>query len=432
MPYENDGLMKWCLLSPPRHIPDQISVELPVSKSLYNRLLIIKALAADSIPLKSGPRPSDSIFLERALDQVKSGATTIKTGPGGTTFRFLLAYLAIAGYEGTVQASGSMLHRPVEPLIDALNALGANIRYVGAKHGPSIIMSKSKLVGKRVKIDGSISSQFISALLMIGPYLPEGLELQIQKAIVSGSYIQMTIQLMRQFGIQVQQNGDRLFVSQGAYRWPSQKQIQVESDWTGASYFWMHSHALGIQEMHLKGLHSKSLQGDALLADWVKQQGGDSFFSDQGWTFTHTKATSPFFGHEFEGLRIPDLAMSHISLYAFFGYSISYSGLTTLFQKESNRIDALQREWAKWGASLSSDSEGRIHLAPSHKKMNTEWPLLFHTYEDHRIAMCLSVLASRGEIWIENPEVVEKSFPNFWQELEKLGYRIEFNTSPKF
>ncbi len=423
--------MKWCLLSPPQHIPDVLTVELPVSKSLYNRLLIIKALAADSISLESGPRPLDSIFLERALHQVKRGATSIETGQGGTTFRFLLAYLAIAGYEGTVHASGSMLHRPIEPLIDALNTLGANIQYIGAEHGPSVMMSKSKLVGKRVEIDGSISSQFISALLLIGPYLPEGLDLQIHKEIVSGSYIQMTIRLMRQFGVQVRQKGDRLLVSHGVYRWPSQKQIQVESDWTGASYFWMHSHALGIREVQLTGLQSKSLQGDAVLADWVEQQGGDSFFSDRGWTFSHTKSTSPFWGHEFEGLWIPDLAMSHISLYAFFGYGISYSGLTTLFQKESNRIDALQREWAKWGVNLSFDSEGHIYLAPSQKRMKKDWPLLIHTYGDHRIAMCLSVLASQGELWIEDPEVVEKSFPNFWQELGKLGYGIEFSTSPK-
>lgn len=423
--------MKWCSISPPRDIPTQLTVELPASKSLYNRLLIIQALSTDSIHLESGPLPLDCISLKQALTQVQSGASSIKTGEGGTTFRFLLAYLACTGFEGELRASGSMLSRPIRPLVDALNDLGANIRYAGAPDQASLVIERGRLKGRSVKIDSSISSQFISALLLVGPYLPEGLTLQLHKPIVSSSYIRMTMQLMRQFGVDVQQKGSQLYVSHGAYRWPSGKPIQVEADWTSASYFWMHSHVLSVPEVQLVGLQSGSLQGDAILADWVVRQGGTSSFSATGWTFSRTKATIPYFGREFDGLQTPDLAMSHISLYAFFGLGLSYSGLSTLFQKESNRIKALQQEWAKAGARLSFDSEGHIHLAPSNGDEKMEAPLLLHTHGDHRIAMCLSILASKREIWIEDPEVVEKSFPNFWTELARFGYRIGVSTSPE-
>ncbi|SRR6056297_1253629 len=424
--------MNWCKISPPLSIPDSISIEVPASKSIFNRLLIIQRLATHDFSIEKGPLALDSIQLQQALLSYDAGSKVIESGEGGTSFRFLLAYLATVGFEGELVASGSMVDRPIKPLIRALNILGANVKQVPNTNKLSVYLTKGNMEGGEIQLDTSISSQFVSALLLVGPYLSKGLVIQTSELVVSESYISMTVELMKRFGIEVQYSNHLISVPSGAYLWSEEQPFTVESDWSAASYFWMHSHSLGLKEVHGLGLHKKSLQGDAILHRWASRQGSESFFTRSGWTHRLTNQATAFFGSEFEGLLIPDLAMSHISLYAFLGHPITYTGLSTLAFKESDRLKALQKEWAKAGIEICFTEQGELVVRPSITSTGNDIKqLIIDSHGDHRIAMCLSVLASTRTIWIKNPEVVSKSFPNYWIELSKLGYEIQTNISPE-
>jgi len=393
----------------------------------------MQALSAESWQIEEGKALArDSEELKAALQNVHQGQALIHTGEGGTSFRFLLAYLVSMGFEGEVKATGSMSDRPIFPLIEALNDLGASISFVNRKSEAHLRLRKSILQSRELTIDGNISSQFISALLLVGPYLPEGLTLRVKQPIVSDTYIQLTMQMMRRFGIELRRKGDRFLVPSGRYRSPSSKPYKVEADWTAASYFWMHSHALGVEKLHMLGLSERSWQGDRILSEWSRMQGATSFFSEEGWHLFQNEKATFYFGSVFDGKCVPDLTISHISLYAFAGLSASYSGLSTLLHKESNRLLALQEEWGKAGVEIRYSADGSVHLSMRSAEAQTMEPFRFLSHEDHRIAMCLSILAAREKVAIHKPQVVEKSFPHFWKELKKLGYQVKFSTSPEF
>lgn len=420
--------MEWCSISPPKRIPREAEINLPVSKSIYNRLLIIQALSKeDFIPNYEG-LPLDCAELKGALKSARDGEKHIDTGEGGTSFRFLLSYLAITAYEGTIAARGSMMERPIAPLLSVLHSIGAKISFASSSSKAFLRMDSRKLNGGELTMDGSVSSQFISALLLIGPYLHGGLQIQCIGDIVSKPYIDLTLRLMQSFGVRAYWDKTKLVVPQGTYRNEHTGSFQVERDWTSASYFWLHGIALGVSTLRFPGLRTDSMQGDSILSQWTQLQGMISSFQSDGWTLRQTKTTKPFFGNLFNGKDHPDLAMTHIALYAFFGFSLEYKGLATLFSKESHRSEAMRREWEKAGVVINWDKKGNIWtdgLANSFKSKTT----LIDSHSDHRIAMCLSVLAAKTKIHITNPDVVDKSFPNFWSELTKLGYAIEFDRS---
>jgi 3-phosphoshikimate 1-carboxyvinyltransferase len=426
--------MNWCKISPPLDVPRSVSIDLPLSKSIYNRLLIIRALSKMALSLPSEPLALDSIDLKAALDSYHSGAKVINSGEGGTSFRFLLAFLACDGFEGTLSASGTMIKRPISPLVQALNALGARLTIKKSKDKLAVDIGKAKISGGDLQIDASQSSQFISALLLVGPYLPKGLKIYLSSPRVSASYIEMTIQLMGRLGAQIEVSDVFIKVYPGKYIVSSSLPIQVERDWSAASYFWMHRFALPVEKITLSGLHENSIQGDAVIMEWCKAQGVISYVDLSGWVIDKRGSPEAYFGSHFDGRNFPDLAMTHLSLYAFLGYAITYTGLSTLVNKESHRIHALQAEWAKAGVDMQYNPPGEVLLksSPRPDRITDTTPLRIHTHGDHRMAMCLSILAARQTIWIENPDVVRKSFPNYWTELSKLGYRIEVNISPEF
>jgi 3-phosphoshikimate 1-carboxyvinyltransferase len=274
-------------------------------------------------------------------------------------------------------------------------------------------------------MDASISSQFISSLLLIGPYLPGGLQIQCVGNIVSKPYIELTLKLMQSFGVEAYWDKNKLIVPQGDYRYENTRPFQIETDWTSASYFWLHGMALGIQDLRFPGLQSEPMQGDSILSKWTQLQGMASSFQSSGWNIQRTEETKPFFGSVFDGKAYPDLALTHISLYSFFGLPLRYKGLSTLFSKESHRSEAMRQEWRKVGVEVNWDQKGNVWTDGLESFTEGE-TLMIDSHEDHRIAMCLSVLAAKSKIWIRNPHVVHKSFPNFWSELVKLGYEIEF------
>lgn len=420
--------MEWCSISPPKQIPRAVEINLPVSKSIFNRLLIIQALSKEDFIPEYDSLPSDCADLKAALKSVRDGEKHIETGEGGTSFRFLLSYLALVGFEGTIAARGSMVERPIAPLISALHTIGAKISFAGSSSKAFLKMDSGKLSGGKLIMDGSISSQFISSLLLIGPYLPGGLQIQCMGDIVSKSYIKLTLKLMQSFGVRAYWDKNKLIVSQGDYRYENTRPFQIETDWTSASYFWLHGMALGIQDLRFPGLQSESMQGDSILSRWTQLQGMATSFQSSGWDIKQSEETRPFFGSVFDGKAYPDLALTHISLYAFFGLQLRYKGLSTLFSKESHRSEAMRQEWGKAGVEINWDQKGNVWTAghDCHARAKT---VMIDSHEDHRIAMCLSVLAAKSKIWIRNPDVVNKSFPNFWSELAKLGYELEFERS---
>lgn len=417
-------------ISPPDHLPREVSIELPASKSISNRLLIMQVLAGESLFIPSESKSGDTVELTRALTAAKNGERKIFSGEGGTSFRFLLAYLAQSGFRGELRARGSMLHRPIAPLVHALNTLGADIRWISDENEAAVFITPSEWKWDHIRLSGEVSSQFITALMLVAPYLPRGLKIEISGSPISYPYIEMTARLMTILGVPIRIKESLIEIPAGKYQTPGTGPLPVESDWTAASYFWMHANILDIPRLCCKNLHSHSVQGDALLQHWAAAQGWKSYFIDSDWYLEKTQKSSYYFGDSFHLSGSPDIAMSLISLYAFFEVPATFHGLSSLVHKESSRIESLQREWGKMGRVLSARKKGRIEILASSTKETTTSPHLIDSHGDHRMAMCMSSAAATQTVGIRNSQVVNKSFPTFWQQLEKLGYRLQFIRSP--
>jgi 3-phosphoshikimate 1-carboxyvinyltransferase len=418
-------------ISPPDQVPREVSIDLPASKSIYNRLLIMQALAGRKLFIPSEVRSKDTVELEQAMTTVDRGETLIFTGEGGTTFRFLLAYLAQSGFRGELRAEGSMKHRPIGPLVHALNTLGADIRCISGENEAAVFITPSEWRRDNIRLSGELSSQFITALMLIAPYLPHGLRIEISGQAVSFPYIEMTARLMTAHGVPVRLEESCIEIPAGTYESSGTTMEYIESDWTAASYFWMHANILGIPRLCCKNLGQRSVQGDAALHQWAIAQGWKSYFIHSDWYLEKTQKSSYYFGDSFSLSGVPDIALSLISLYAFFRAPATFSGLSSLIHKESNRIQSLQREWGKFGLELAASPKGRIDILPTSHEETPISSNLIDSHGDHRIAMCMSSLAAAHKIRIQDSSVVEKSFPAFWQQLEKLDYTLRFTESPK-
>jgi 3-phosphoshikimate 1-carboxyvinyltransferase len=397
------------------------TVELERSKSLSNRALVIRSLCAEPFALTGLSNADDTRILHRLLAHESE---EYDCGHGGTTLRFLTALLAFR--EGTQGLTGSarLCERPIGPLVEALRELGADIRYAGHEgYPPLAIGSPGHLPapGTICTLDASVSSQFVSALLMVGPTLPAGLHLRLGGKIASEPYLQMTIQLMAHFGVEVQQHGRDLFVPPGAYR-PAP--LEIEADWSGAAYFLAMTALSEDSELLLPGLRPDSLQGDAVVRELVGPFGVETLWVPGGLIARHRPGPKPdFFRHDFSAC--PDLAQTMVALCAATGVPGWFSGLETLARKETDRTAALRTELAKFGYDFSpADPSGHTW-----RGMPTDGPLstssVVETYDDHRMAMSLSLLCwAKGEVEMLRPGVVDKSFPGFWRELKRLGMGI--------
>lgn len=402
----------------PDIVPESVVIRLERSKSISNRILILQALSESPFPIRHLSKAKDTQHLEHALQHTTQ--PLINAGEGGTTFRFLTAYLAATAYKGILTGSGKMLERPIHPLVSALNQLGAGITYLKKEGYPPIAFNGQSLKGKSVRIEGNISSQFISALMMIAPTLPEGLTIELTSALTSTPYVQLTASLMEQVGAVVKFQTSSIKVPSASYRWKGTEAFEVEADWSGASYFWAHLCLLPIQEMLLEGLFDNSRQGDAILGQWAIQQNFDCSFSEQGLLLRKRDNMRYAWTHQLDLSDQPDLAQTLFALFAKLGQPIHISGLHTLFIKETDRLNAMKQELAKVGSLLDYDQEGNAHMIST--SQSPDGQISFQTYRDHRMAMALSCFAQGNAIQIQKPSVVEKSFPRFWKELGKLGY----------
>lgn len=414
--------MTYTISKPNRRIVGEIT--LAGSKSISNRALIIRALCEENFPIHRLANAKDTQLLDSLL---KSEKIIRDAGAAGTTFRFLTAYLAMQPDTQILTGTERMKKRPIGVLVDALRKLGADIEYLEEEGYPPLQINAPRDLGKthRLSISAGTSSQYISALLMIAPVLPRGLELTLEGDIVSRPYIEMTLALLRYFGVQSRWDGHTIKIAPQDYQ---AKEFTVEADWSAASYYYALAAFADELDLQLNGLFKNSAQGDAVLSKMMEKFNIKTEFNEHGIHLTkNNNALPPVFEYNF--IECPDLAQTLAVICAGLGVHGVFTGLQTLSIKETDRIAALKNELSKVQAFLSklpekfSKNSGKQYYQIEGRAMFDDTPI-FATYEDHRMAMAFSPLAMFGKIQIEEPNVVEKSYPDFWQDLERLGFKV--------
>jgi 3-phosphoshikimate 1-carboxyvinyltransferase len=411
---------------PPLH-PLTADITLDGSKSISNRALIALALAGAKAEdwLTHLSSSKDTVTLHRLLN---NDADTYDAGDAGTTFRFLTAFLAIKpGYQ-VLTGSARMRERPIGGLVNALRDIGANIEYLEQEGYPPLRIGPWKTQQNsrtRVRIHAGTSSQFLSALLLIGPYLPGGLALAPEGELVSRPYLDMTLQLMRHFGAQAEWVEDNIQVEPGQY---TPRPLQIEADWSAASYWYAMAALAEKPHLRLRGLFTQSWQGDSILPKMMQSFGVQTLEEDNALLLQRDDRLSKS-SFEWDFLECPDIAQTLAVVCAGRGVTGLFSGLETLSIKETDRVAALKAELAKIGVSFAKLPARFSKKAPEKtfficqgKASQGEQPPRFATYGDHRMAMAFAPLALIQAIEIEHPEVVSKSYPAFWDDLRKAGF----------
>ena len=409
--------------------PERLSqtIQLPASKSISNRALIIYALSGG----KSLPENlSDCDDTEVIIDALRYMPQEINIKAAGTAMRFMTAYLSVMRGTHVITGSERMQHRPIAILVDALRKLGAQIEYVGEEGFPPLKITGKKLVGGQLEIPGNVSSQYISALLMIGPMLKEGLTLQLTGDIISRPYIDLTLWMMNEFGAEAKWSAaDTITVNHKPYK---SRNYYIESDWSGASY-WYEMMALSgdrDSEIHLTGLMDGSMQGDSTTRYIFSLLGVKTVFETQTkgvpQMVTLKKNGRGVSKLEYDFVNAPDLAQTFVVTCAALDIPFHFKGLTTLKIKETDRIEALKREMLKLGYVIHDANDSELYW--DGERCNPQLELGIDTYEDHRMALAFAPYALKTEgLIINNPQVVTKSYPKFWDDLKSVGFEIVDN-----
>ncbi|MBL7910241.1 MAG: 3-phosphoshikimate 1-carboxyvinyltransferase [Bacteroidia bacterium] len=408
-------------LSAPEHIK-KAAIQLAGSKSISNRLLILNEVLGLNLALENNSTSEDTLLLQNALQQLKNKkGGTIDIHHAGTDMRFLTALLATKEGDWILTGSDRMKQRPIGELVNALRSLGADISYLEKENFPPLKIIGKKLKGGQLEIDGSISSQFTSALLLISPTFEDGLTLTLKNEIVSWPYILMTLDLLSQFGLKVSTVLNTIKISESLVINPTSLIYNIESDWSAASY-WFSIVALSKNaEIIIVGLTNSSSQGDSILLKIYKELGVSSQFTNKGLLLTKSSNVSSKFEYDFTDC--PDLAQTVAVTCFALGIKANLKGLKTLKIKETDRILALKTELEKFGANVEITSDSLTILETRNKKPETRNPI--NTYNDHRMAMSFAPLAlTFGPLNIQNPEVVSKSYPLFWEDLKSVGFSV--------
>ena len=393
--------------------PDKINIEinLPASKSISNRALILNALSYSPYDIENLSDSDDTRVMVRVFD---SNDTKFDIGAAGTAMRFLTAFLAKTVGEWQITGSERMKNRPIRILVDALNQLGARIEYLEKEGYPPLKVLGSALTGGEISLNGSVSSQYISALMMIAPYMQNGLKITLEGKIISKPYIIMTQKMMAEFGVSADFTGNIIDIKPQTY---SPTRFRVESDWSAASYWYEILSLAGKGKIHLKGLKKESYQGDCKVAELFEQLGVKTEFDKDGVIISaNNKPETPCFEYDFT--NEPDLAQTFAVSCCLKEIPFTFSGLQSLKIKETNRIAALINELGKLGYVLYEPAEGQLAWN-GERCVATENPVIA-TYDDHRMAMAFAPAALFQPLTIEHPEVITKSYPGFWKDLSKL------------
>jgi 3-phosphoshikimate 1-carboxyvinyltransferase len=446
----------------PLRVPEGIS--LPASKSISNRMLLLRTLSGGEIKLHNISDCDDTIAMEQGLESlgVQSPAT-IDVGAAGTAMRFLTAYFATTeNHDVVITGTERMRHRPIGVLVDALRSMGADISYDGEDGYPPLHIKGQQLEGGTISLPGNVSSQYISALLMVAPTMQKGLTLSIIGEVISRPYINITTSLMRHFGISIEEPNERtIIVHPGKYQGG---EYTIENDWSAASY-WYEMLALAPEgEVRLQGLFADSLQGDSCVRQLFEPLGITTEFDENGALLRKSSKVNGQrsmvnaegiasgssavggAGADFKEPRersgngqwsitndlttCPDLAQTMVATCCGMGVAFRFSGLQSLRIKETDRLLALQQELSKLGYRITEhdgsilESETRREGIVNSKSPNSK---SIDTYNDHRMAMCMAPLAVLCEdgLIINDAQVVSKSYPTFWDDLKIAGYGIE-------
>ena len=401
-------------------------ISLPSSKSISNRALIIHALSGGTTRPANLSDCDDTRVMNLALS---NPGTAIDIGAAGTAMRFLTAYLSVTPGTRLLTGSERMKHRPIGPLVDALRNLGAKIDYEEREGFPPLRIIGTRLEGNSVTLAGNISSQYISALLMIGPMLPQGLRLHLIGEIISRPYINLTLQLMKSYGAEAGWiTPDTICVHPGGYK---DMTFTVESDWSAASY-WYEALALLLFKhrgqalpdnirVSLPGLREDSFQGDSRGARLFTKLGVQTRYTPTGVTLMPGNTCVEYLEEDF--VDIPDLAQTFVVTCCLMGIPFRFTGLQSLRIKETDRMAALADELRKLGYVLSCEQDSI--LAWDGKRCPAQPSPLIRTYEDHRMAMAFapaSILLPG--LHLAEPQVVSKSYPHFWADLRRAGFDV--------
>lgn len=389
------------------------------SKSETNRLLLLQALYPN-ITLANTSNSDDSEVMQKALatnnQQPKTNNQIVDIHHAGTAMRFLTAYFAVnEGYKVVLTGSQRMTERPIKVLVEALQQLGAQISYENEEGYPPIRIKGQKITANKVNIPANVSSQYISALLLVAPKLQNGIEITLVGEITSIPYIKMTLALLNDLNIQTSFEGNVIKV------YPKQevesKEMTVESDWSSASYFFSLVALSNEASVSLTSYKQTSLQGDSALVEIYAKMGVETHFEDNKMMLTKQQNFN-FETVNFDLNNTPDIAQTIVVTCLGLGIGCHLTGLHTLKIKETDRLEALRIELTKLGANISVTNESLTLVASNQINPN----IAIATYNDHRMAMAFAPLALKVPVIIENAEVVSKSYPDFWNDLKGLGF----------
>jgi len=389
-------------------------VNLTASKSESNRVLIIRALCEEHFPIHNLAAAKDT---ETMVELLANEGNIKDVGPAGTTMRFLTAFYANTPGKWVLTGSERMRNRPIAILVDALNKLGAKIKYLEKEGCPPLQIEGGNLKGGKISIDGSVSSQYLSALILIAPSLPGGLEMELIGKIASIPYLKMTLALISQFGAKYSFENNTIKIEEGKYQ---AKEFTVEADWSAASYWYQIAALADEANITLKGLKEVSLQGDSAIVEMFKNLGVQSTFEGTQVTLEKTNsATADSFDYDFSDC--PDVAQTLAATITGLNIKGHFKGLESLRIKETDRIAAIKKELEKFGASIDILPDDEIKV--NNSRLQT-FKGCIETYDDHRVAMSIAPLCLKVDfIEIEEPNVVAKSYPNFWKDLAGKGLK---------
>lgn len=398
--------------------PDAIdsSIQLPASKSISNRALILNALSMSSFNIENLSDCDDTNVMVEAF---RSGSSLIDVKAAGTSMRFLTAFLSITPGEWIITGTERMKERPIHILVDALSSLGARIEYLGKIGFPPLKIKGTALDGGEIYLSGDVSSQFISALLMIAPTMSKGLTIHLEGEIISIPYIKLTLGMMAQFGVKTHWEDRTIRIHPEDYK-PTH--YIVESDWSAASYWYEIAALMDDAHLELKGLFKNSMQGDSKVAELFLDLGIATEFGDNSVILKKTDRKTKKLFHNF--VNEPDLAQTFVVTCCMMGIPFMFTGLQSLKIKETDRIEALKAEMKKLGYVIY-DSEDSI-LEWNGERCEPDANPVIKTYEDHRMAMAFAPAAIKTDyINIAEPKVVTKSYPIYWKDLKSVGFDVK-------
>ena len=406
--------MKYLIKAPEERL--RASVQLPASKSISNRALILNALSYSPYDIQNLSDCDDTEVMVRALN---SDSRDFDIKAAGTAMRFLTAFLSKIVGEWTITGTERMKNRPIKLLVDALNSLGARIEYMEKEGYPPLRIFGSALQGGEISLAGGVSSQYISALLMIAPLMEKGLTLHLEGNIISRPYINLTLQLMEQFGVKATWNGQTIKILPQEYK---PIRFTVESDWSAASYWYSIMALSKNAEIELLGLFKNSLQGDAAGAKLFAQLGVGTAFTDRGVVLKYNGNAVKKLIYNF--VNEPDLAQTFVVTCVLLNIPFRFTGLQSLKIKETDRIEALKTELRKLGYLLTDSNDSILEW--NGERCEPEADPIIATYEDHRMAMAFApaALVLPKGLKVADPEVVTKSYPAYWEDLRKAGFAL--------